>query len=74
MAIWFDIFVALTFKPHKIQVSRTLLWFNIGIFSSSSTVSPLANARSLVVLTVLNLTVNEYQFFSGMKTDKNIIL
>jgi hypothetical protein len=31
----------------------------------------LANDNSLIILAVLNLTVNEYQPFSGINTDRN---
>jgi hypothetical protein len=67
-------FDALTFTPHKLQVSHSLLWVDTIPFNSSSTVSPLANASSLIILAVLNLTVNEYQPFSGMNTDENLYL
>jgi hypothetical protein len=59
-------FVALTFTPHKLQVNHTLLCLDMSSFISSSTVNPLAFARSLTILAVLDLTVSEYQPFSGM--------
>jgi len=39
-------------------------------FRNPSTVIPLAFANSLIALAVLNLTVNEYQPFSGMNKDE----